>query len=427
MPFDSLASWLQWLEQCHPKEIDLGLERIRRVAAQLDLLNPSARVITVAGTNGKGSCVAASAALLQAAGHSVGVYTSPHLLRYNERIAVNGEFASDEEICSAFAAIHAACQDISLTYFEYGTLAALEIFRRRNVDVMVLEVGLGGRLDAVNILAPDVAVITSIDLDHQDWLGTDREAIGAEKAGIMRSGRPAVCADPVPPASLAATAANIGARWCGIGEFFGFDTNGHSWHWWGTDADAAKVEVASMPLPSLPLPSMAAALQAVVLIGVDLTAIPVAQILSNLRLPGRFQTLDWAGVEVILDVAHNPAASTYLARRLHARPVAGRTFAIVGMMADKDRLESLRNLSGEIDSWFLAELADVGRAASVAQLAEDLAQLQQAAQASGSVSECLSKARAAAQAGDRIVVWGSFYTVAAALAVLLPSLPGGER
>src|SRR5690606_5945833 len=221
---DSLQAWLKWLEQCHPTEIDLGLARIHQVAERLQLLTPAARVITVAGTNGKGSCVAAVAALLRAAGLRVGVYTSPHLRRYNERIAVDNEFASDSEICAAFAAIAAACNGISLTYFEYGTLAALEIFRQRKVEVMVLEVGLGGRLDAVNILAADFAVITSIDLDHQDWLGNDREAIGAEKAGIVRAGRPLVCADPSPPASIRAAALTVGAPYYGINETFGFST-----------------------------------------------------------------------------------------------------------------------------------------------------------------------------------------------------------
>ncbi len=424
---DSLAAWLKWLEQSHAIEIDLGLERIRQVAERLQLLNPAARVITVAGTNGKGSCVAAVAALLRATGLHVGVYTSPHLLHYNERIAINEAFATDDEICAAFSAIAAACGDISLTYFEYGTLAALEVFRRRQVDVMVLEVGLGGRLDAVNMLAPDIAVITSIDLDHQDWLGHDREAIGAEKAGIVRPNRPLICADPEPPASILAAAKQTGAPYLGLNNAFGFTHTETGWRWWGQSPSGAPIELAGLPLPHLALPSLAAALQVAVLAGVHLADLEVNKIIGGLRLPGRFQSLDYEGVEVILDVAHNPAASAHLAQRLRATPCQGRTVALLAMMVDKDRLTSIQNLAPVIDAWYLVDISAIARAATTEQLTQDLHQLTLAPAGVGTIVECLAAARQTLTPQDRMLVCGSFFTVAAALAVLgpkVPSVPG---
>lgn len=422
----SLEAWLGWLEQCHPKEIDLGLDRIRQVAERLSLLNPNARVITVAGTNGKGSCVTTAAALLRESGVSVGVYTSPHLIRYNERIVVDGIEAEDSEICLAFATIAAACDNLSLTYFEYGTLAALEIFRRRDVDVMVLEVGLGGRLDAVNILAPDVAVITSIDLDHSDWLGDNREAIGTEKAGIMRAQRPVVCADPEPPKSLFATAEAVGAHWYCVGESYGYSAAENRWSWWALDSKRARFDFEFSELPSLPLQSVSAALQAVALLGVDLHSINLAKVIDSLHMPGRFQSVRYQAREVILDVAHNPAASAYLLKRLQATKCPGRTLAVVAMMADKDRLNSLQNLAPAIDGWYLADLKDIPRAATVEQLGQDLNHLGLTAAGQGSVKECLTLLCETMGEFDRIVVWGSFYTVAAALAVVQsPQQAGG--
>lgn len=433
MPFDSLPAWLHWLEQCHPREIDLGLDRIKRVAAQLDLLSPSATVITVAGTNGKGSCVTATAALLRAAGHSVGVYTSPHLLNYNERIVVDGKPVSDDDICVAFAAIYSACQQartdnneaISLTYFEYGTLAALEIFRRYQVSAMVLEVGLGGRLDAVNIIDADIAVITSIAIDHQDWLGDNREKIGFEKAGIMRADRVAICADHNPPESVINHAARIGAQLQLIDRDFGYQINDDHWSWWNN-----QTHFDDQPLPHLPLPSLAAALQVVSILNISLVTIDAFNCLSALRVAGRFQTLVWQERILILDVAHNPAATAYLAQRLvrfesnttsdntntcATKTHAARTHGIVAMMADKDRVESLRNLLGLVDHWYLADLRTVARAAGVAQLRHDLQELGVDDDFSGNVEECLNYALASSRPGDKIIIFGSFFTVAAGL------------
>lgn len=421
MTFTSLQSWLARLEQLHPREIDLGLERIQQVAERLGLLQPRCRVITVAGTNGKGSCVAAIAALLRAAGYKVGVYTSPHLLAYNERIALDTGLASDDEICAAFAAIENARDAISLTYFEFGTLAALDIFRQRQVDVMVLEVGLGGRLDAVNVIDPDIAVITSIDLDHEEWLGSTREKIGAEKAGIIRPGRPVVCADRQPPASVVLRAQELAAPWVALDHDYGYAQVDQDWHWWSKVGGTLTL---TLPKPHLPLPSVAAALQVARLLGVDLTRIPAADVLMRLTLPGRFQRLWLKEREIILDVAHNPAASAYLSKRLASSPSSGRTHAMVAMMADKNRLASLRNLQARISSWYLADLG-VSRAANVEQMADDLRQLGLEPCGQGSVQQCLFHLLEHTEPGDRILIWGSFYTVAAALS-LLQTLDEGE-
>lgn len=423
MQRNSLSAWLDWLEKNHPTEIDLGLERIIRVAQRMSLLTPTATVVTVAGTNGKGSCVNAIAALLGTAGFSVGVYTSPHLLHYNERIVVDGNPVDDTEICFAFQAIFNACQQtsadypepISLTYFEYGTLAALEIFHRRQVTAMVLEVGLGGRLDAINIIDADVAVITSIALDHTDWLGDNREAIGYEKAGIMRADKPVVCADFSPPQSLLDHAKNLSASLHLISRDFGYAVaDDSSWNWWNSGT-----QFPSQPLPQLPLPSLAAALQVACILGLDLSALDAFNRLAALRVPGRFQILQWRERQVILDVAHNPAATAYLVERLKQRAASGsKIHGIVAMMADKDRAQSLANLKGQVSYWYTADLSFIPRAATVEQLRQNLVDLGVDAEFCGSVAECLQAAYNNSAAGDRILVFGSFYTVAAGLQAL---------
>lgn len=427
MRFDTLDAWLAWLEQHHAEEIDLGLDRIRQVAARLKLLEPSARVLTVAGTNGKGSCVAASAYLLRRAGLRVGVYTSPHFLHYCERICIDGVPVTEAEVCQSFAAIDAASSDISLTYFEFGTLAALDIFRRRGVDIMVLEVGLGGRLDAVNLLDPEVAVVTSIALDHQDWLGSDRDSIGREKAGIFRSNRPALCADPEPPEGLLEVARQLGASLRQLEQDFGFSTSEHGWRWWGRAADDSKLEFMDLPPALLPLPSLAAALQAFCLLGFEPNRDWLND-LCQLSLPGRFQRLELQGREFILDVAHNPAAMAYLAGSLAAQPAVGKSHAVLAMMSDKDRRGSLKALQGEIDAWWLADLSCVTRAASLGQLKSDMAQLGLDVAGCGTVAALIEQLMAETEAGDRIVIMGSFYTVAAALQwFTAQNDPGGEQ
>lgn len=425
MRFQNLDDWLVWLEGHHPKEIDLGLERIRQVADRLELLRPAAKVISIGGTNGKGSCVTACAALLRAAGLRVGSYTSPHLLHYCERIAVDGVPVSESEVCEAFDRIDQASDGVSLTYFEFGTLAAFEVFRRREVDVMVLEVGLGGRLDAVNVLEPDVAVVTSVDLDHQDWLGLGRESIGREKAGIYRAGRPAICADPNPPESLLDDARSMEAQLQLIGgeeAAFGYRVGDGDWVCWGRVVDPSKPEgrrfALEGPLPELPLPSLAAALQAVAQLGYDPESLNAARILSELTLPGRFQRLRWRGRDFILDVAHNPAAGVYLAERLR-RETRGRVFAVVGMMVDKDRGATLEQLLPVVDVWWLASLPEYPRAATIEQLQSDLESVGAKAAGCGTVSSAIEGVLKQMQEGDRVVIMGSFFTVATALKYLL--------
>lgn len=409
-----LADWLAYIERAHPSEIELGLGRVRTLAERLALVAPTARTLTVAGTNGKGSCVTAASALLRRADLKVGTYTSPHFLNYRERIRIDGECVADGEIVRAFEAIERVRDDISLTYFEYGTLAALWLFRERGVDVQVLEVGLGGRLDAVNVIDPDVAVVTSIALDHQSWLGDDRETIGAEKAGIFRPHRPAICADPEPPASIARVAKEQGAALMQLGQDFSLREDGDGWRYNGELA---------LPVLSLPAPSVAAALRAIEALDVRLPAASIRECLGSLTLAGRMQRLEWRGVPVLLDVAHNPAATTYLARRLTAEgwPTV---HAVVAMMSDKDIPGSLVPLADSVDHWYAAELADQPRAAGPAVLARELAALGHETQMPGAIAECLESARRQMGEGELLLVCGSFFTVSAALAILTPEQTG---
>lgn len=431
--FDTLDTWLGWLETQHPREIELGLDRIRQVARELDLLNPRARVVSVAGTNGKGSCVAATAALLGQAGLTVGSYTSPHLRRYNERVQINAEPVEDRALCLAFERIARATESlgVSLTYFEFGTLAALDIFHRREVDIMVLEVGLGGRLDAVNLLNADVSVVTSVDLDHQEWLGSDREAIGREKAGIFRPGKPALCADPQPPQSLVQSARSLGADWQPLGQSFGFEPAVRAggepvWSWWGAHASGQRLALTDMPYPTLPLPSLAAALQLVAQLGYNPQDLQAPQLLAELELPGRYQRLHWRGRTLVLDVAHNPSAAGYLARRL-VRDSAAPVVAIIAMMKDKDRRAAMTALAGQVVHWWLADLPGLPRAAGSEELRADLASLGRAPLGCGTVAEGLEKLRQVTQEGDRIVILGSFHTLVQAYQYLEGEKPDGGK
>ena len=418
MKFSSLSAWLGWLEQSHPKEIDLGLDRIRLVAQRLDLLQPHAKVVTVAGTNGKGSCVTATASLLHAAQFSVGIYTSPHLLHYAERIQINGKPVEDELICAAFEEIYLAAAEISLTYFEYGTLAALLIFKQQNVDFIVLEVGLGGRLDAVNIIDAEVAVITSIAIDHQEWLGDNREVIGREKAAILRKRQLFVCADENPPQTIQDIATQLNTKSYFIGRDFSFQLHDNKWQWQGTDQAGEVLNLPDMRAPHLPLPSMAAALQVIQLFDIELSSKHIEATLSGINLAGRFQKLVYKDREFILDVAHNPAATDYFAKRLIADPAQGKTFAIVAMMSDKDRVASLGNLIPLVDHWLLLDLKANPRATTIAALTQDLLSLGAQVSQSGDINTLIEAALAKTQPQDRILVFGSFFTVAAALSYL---------
>lgn len=417
----TLEDWLAWMEAHHPRQIDLGLERVAAVAANLTLDLSGSAVITVGGTNGKGSCVAFLEAILLAQGYRVGTYTSPHLMRYNERVHIGAAPVSDAQLCTAFSAVEAALQGISLTYFEFGTLAALWLLQRAALDVIVLEVGLGGRLDAVNIIDTDVAVLNTIDLDHQDWLGSDRETIGYEKAGIFRTARPAICADPQPPLSVAGYAQQIGALWYPVGAAFQFNTLESSWNW-SSSGLPRNAEYVALPLPSLPLPSAAAALAALhsLPLRLPLTITPEA-IRNGLRaatLAGRFQQLQWNGVEIILDVAHNPQAARWLARRLQqASPRYTR--AVLAIMVDKDVAGVVAAVQPQIDHWYIGDLTGNARALGAAELAAYI-RLHNTAPLTieANLAQAFSAALQQAQPGERIVVFGSFFTVAAALAQL---------
>jgi dihydrofolate synthase / folylpolyglutamate synthase len=416
---DSLNAWLSWLEQAHPREIDLGLGRITQVASRLDLLSPQSLIVTVAGTNGKGSCVNASAEILRAAGYSVGVYTSPHLLHYNERIRINDRLATDEEICEAFDEIYQACEQesVSLTYFEYGTLAAFYLFKKHQTTAMVLEVGLGGRLDAVNIFDTDIAIITSIDLDHQDWLGDTREKIGFEKAGIMRAQRPMICADTNPPQSLINHALSLNTESYFIEKDFSYQVVDKKWCWWNSEHTEKKL----YPLPHLPLPSMAAALQMASLLKLDFVKLDLLNLLAEIKVSGRFQHVFARNRHWVMDVAHNPAATAYLSRRLsdwQTENPRAKIHALIAMMSDKDRLGSLANLKAMIHYWYLVDLSFLPRAATVEQLKENLTSLSLLPTSVGDVRSCMQSVIEKSQAHDLIVVFGSFFTVAEASKVL---------
>lgn len=335
----SLTDWLSWLETLHPTEIELGLERTADVYKRLCHRRPACYVITVAGTNGKGSTIAMLETILLHAGYAVGSYTSPHLHHYNERVRIGGIDIDDKSLCRAFERVNAVRHDVSLTYFEFGTLAALDIFTRHELDIVLLEVGLGGRLDAVNIVEPDIAVITSIALDHEEWLGNDREAIGIEKAGIMREGIPVICGDHQPPASLLQRASELQVQLHCLGKEFAYDTDAETWSWWA-DFGHGKLSHLGLPQPALSggfqldnAATVLATLQCLTDMPTD--RVDIEEGLEHVRLPGRFQLLA-TEVPCIYDVAHNPHAAAALTLSLQALPVKGRTRMVFGAMADKD-------------------------------------------------------------------------------------------
>ena len=413
----SLAAWLAYLETLHPKAISLGLERVRTVHDRLALA-PACPVLTVTGTNGKGSTSAFLERMLSAGGYRIGLYTSPHLLRYNERVRIGGAEATDAELCAAFAAVEAVRQDIPLTYFEFGTLAALWLFARARTDALVLEVGLGGRLDAVNIIDADVAVVTTIAIDHADYLGITREDIGREKAGIFRAGRIAVCADPDPPTALVDRAREIGAVLLRIGVDFGFVAEQRQWRYFGPGGARH-----GLPYPALrgtyQLANAAAALTALdavhARLPVDMGA--VREALVSIELPGRFQVLPGRPVTV-LDVAHNVQAARALADTVAAMGFHPRTLAVFGIMADKDIDGVIAALKPRVDQWLVATLPPP-RGATAMLLRRHLEQAGVVANAIRTFDDAGAAYRAAreiAAEADRIIVFGSFLTVAAALA-----------
>lgn len=416
----SLEQWLQRLETIHPTKVDLGLGRIATVANTLHLLPVPQPVVTVAGTNGKGSTVAVLEALLNASGYRTGAFTSPHLLRFNERIRIAGDVASDAEIISAFVAIDDARGDVSLTYFEFSALAALLVFKARGVDVVVLEVGLGGRLDAVNIVDPAVAVITSIDLDHQEWLGESRGEIAREKAGILRHAVPVVIADPNPPAELLHCITKVGARPAlFLGKEFTLASEHGQWQAVLQDVEGRPRRLAPQRCgPMLP-ENICAAIQAALLLGINLSDEMISHTLEHAAPLGRRQSRQIMGRDYVLDVAHNPAAVRKLLEHLRATPCAGKTIGLFSVMSDKDVKSMVAAAVGHFDAWFLADQPDNKRAARAADIA---AMLGAAGESMISISENLrqafQRAQSSAMEGDRLVVFGSFTTVAAMLPLL---------
>lgn len=406
----TLAEWLERIERLHPKAWDPGLERVGEVADRLGVRRPAPRVVLVAGTNGKGSTVEMIDRLCREQGLSVGKSVSPHLVRFNERIVIDGAPADDDEIVAAFETIDDVRGDISLSYFEFGALAAMVIFQRRGVDVAVLEIGLGGRLDAMNVAAPDVSVITRIALDHQDWLGDDREAIGAEKAGIMRRDVPCIIADPDPPASLAVRGSEVGARCLVVGRDFGLADDAKA----GERAFfAGDLMLDSLPLVSVPTENLLAAIQATLCLDVSLTAATVHAALGDFALAGRFEWREGAR-RTLLDVAHNPDAAAWLAERLASLDLRS-CHAVFGMYGDKDIAAVVACLAPFVDAWYIAGM-DVGRGATPEVIAPVVTD------AGGSVigkyakvSDAYDAAVENTRQGDVILVFGSFIIVGGVL------------
>ena len=416
----TLTEWLEYIERIHPKTIQLGLDRVQAVRRALGAASRAALFI-VGGTNGKGSTCAMLEAIALAAGYRVGLYTSPHLLRYNERVRIDGRPVDDARLCRSFEAVEQArtsqAAGTLLTYFEFGTLAAWQLFAEESLEVLILEVGLGGRLDAVNAFDCDCAVLTSVDLDHMDYLGPTREAIGAEKAGIFRAGKPAIVADPKPPQSVIDAASRVGAGLQLIGRDFGYAAERGQWLYWGRSGRR----------PGLAYPVLRGAHQllnaSAALAALDslheripVSAQHIRTGLARAELPGRFQVLPGRPT-VILDVAHNPQAAAVLAENLSDMAYHPETYAVFGMLKDKDIAGVCAALRGRISAWFAASLSGP-RGASSAQLREAITAAQPGAEVLefATPSEAYAAARKRASENDRILVFGSFYTVAEIMA-----------
>ena len=444
-----LTQWLSRIEQLHPKNIEMGLTRVREVARRM-ALGFSCPVITVAGTNGKGSTCAMLDAIYTQAGYKTGVYSSPHLVHFEERCRLMGEPVQAGVLVAAFERVEAArlnAPEVSLSYFEYTTLAMLDIMSKSGLDVAILEVGLGGRLDAVNIIDTDCAIITSIDIDHVEYLGPDRESIGFEKAGVMRTGKPAIVGDPMPPASIIKHAKTIGADLWRMGVDFNFSGDKQQWGWAGRDAgtpsgassDAINSATADTPANTrryagLAYPALRGANQILNASGVlaAITALrerlPVtAQAVRNgfafVELPGRFQIVPGQPA-LVLDVAHNPHSVAALTANLDAMGFYPVTHAVFGAMGDKDLPTMLAKIAPLVDKWYLTDLP-TPRAAAAQALQTQLAPLLKKGQSASCHANPLAAFDAAvalAAPADRIVVFGSFYTVGGVLANGTPRL-----
>lgn len=421
---DTLADWLAHCERLHPKTIELGLDRVRAVAQRLQLAF-TCPVITVAGTNGKGSTCAMLEAIALQAGYRTGVYTSPHLVHFEERCRIHGEIVEAAALVPHFERVEAARQDVALTYFEFTTLAILSLMAAAPLDLAILEVGLGGRLDAVNVIDPDSAVITSVDLDHMDYLGPDRETIGAEKAGILRTGRPAIVSDPVPPQSVIDRAKEIDADLWRLGHDFNFSGDQQQWAWAGRGR-----RYAGLAYPALrganQLINASGALAALESLRsrIPVTAQAVRNGLAMVELPGRFQVVPGQPV-LVLDVAHNPHSVAALTANLDAQGFYPATHAVFGAMADKDLEAMFRKIGLLVDRWYFTDLP-IARAETAQGLAARWQAQQPASKVPVSIHaspmEAFAAAVAAANPTDRIIVFGSFHTVGGVLRDGVPRL-----
>jgi dihydrofolate synthase/folylpolyglutamate synthase len=398
-----LAMWLAYLESIHSTAIDLGLERVSTVAESAQLIHLDAKVITVAGTNGKGSTCAIMEAILLDAGYSVGVYSSPHLVKFNERIRINGQDVDDQTIVESFDEIEKVRGNTSLSFFEFTTLAALNVFKKTKVDIVLLEVGLGGRLDATNVVEHDVSVITSLAVDHVDWLGSDINVIGFEKAGIFRGGKPAICGQPDAPYTVASHADDIGAKLYQIDYQYSYQVIDSLWNW-----RCGQFDLTDLPIPNLPLQNAATALTALGVAELDLTDVNIVNGLKNAKLPGRMQLLSQQPL-ILLDVAHNPHSADYLVSQLHKNYPHKNIHIVLGMLHDKDIDATISALAPVVSHWYLASL-EGPRAATAQELAQCLPSDVKCLEFD-SVKQAFEQALAAATDKDLILVAGSFHTV----------------
>jgi len=413
----SLADWLSHAESVHRVGIDLGLSRVRRVAERLGVLPPAKENFVIAGTNGKGSTSVYLEALLRASGRHVGTTLSPHLSRFNERIRVNGRAVDDRVICEAFAEIETSRGDVTLTYFEFGILAALLVFKHSAVDATVLEVGLGGRLDAVNVVDADVATITSIGIDHVDYLGPDRESIGREKAGICRAGAPTVYGEASIPSSIVEAADRLGSRLVRYGIDFNARANADGWTFTGVRGGASTT-LSGLATPSVALPNAATALQTFMLHDRTHAIEPLVRAAATARLPGRFERFSMGDVDVVVDVAHNPHGAAFLASQLRAtRPAAGRTIAVAGFLQDKDAQGIVAALDGQVDEWVFVG-TDGARGQTAAKSAAKVRTERPARAAESDLSATLSTVSEQLSEDDRLVVLGCFELAQRARALL---------
>jgi len=441
MRFNHLNDWLTWQESLNPKEIDLGLDRVSRVLAQVGLSSSfNCPLITVAGTNGKGSVVAMLEAIAISAGLKVCCYTSPHIFKYNERIKINGQPVDDDTLCAAFERIDHARGDSQLTYFEFGTIAAIDLFFKQKPDLVILEVGLGGRLDAVNIMDADVSVLTSVAIDHVEWLGDNRESIGYEKAGVFRSGKPVICGEPDVPVSVVQRADELQCDFIRLGRDYEVNINDANGCW---DLKSCYADLTDLPKPCLTGQFQYAnaatavlslqALQAKKLLPDLQSTKPFSAVIANalkqIKLPGRFQQIHTEPL-VYVDVAHNLQAAKALASQLKTSADAtSRTWAIVAMLTGKDIKGVIGSVSTEIDRWCFAGLENISRGLSVQELIDNLPDdfiravnqknqckiLSDTALSAKSVEHACALVFSKANKNDRIIIFGSFYTVAEAM------------